>query len=151
MYIIKIIADEHNSRPPLQTWNKPNPPAGYALCPNEFVDVFYSTDPAGFVNIAVEHNIVRSMEVNQEALDAYIASNPVPEKTPAELREEAYNTERIIEWNGDMLTVTETAQLWLYYASEGSETAEELQRLIIDAKNKIREMYPDVTEGDNNK
>ena len=87
MYIILKEAYENGARPPLQSWSDVNPPEGYALCPNEFVDIFYSTNPAGFVNIQIEHNIVRAMEVNQEALDAYIENNKPAEKTPAELNE----------------------------------------------------------------
>lgn len=79
MYIIKIEAMENGSRAPLQTWNGNVPPDGYAFCPDEFAEIFYSTTPAGFVNIQVEDNIVVSMEINQEALDAYIAALPEPE------------------------------------------------------------------------
>lgn len=72
------------------------------------------------------------------------AQRPIPvPPTPAELREQAYNTERLIEWDGEMLTVTEAAQLWQYYAAEGSEKANDLTDLIADAKIKIREQHPD--------
>jgi len=64
-------------------------------------------------------------------------------KTPAQLREEAYNTEPIIVWDGESITVTEAAQLWNYYAAEGSDKAESLQILIAAAKAEIREKYPD--------
>lgn len=79
MYIIKLIANDNGSRPALQTWSRTTPPKGYAICPEEFYEVFYSTTPAGFVNITVENDVVTSMEVNQEALDAYLASLPDPE------------------------------------------------------------------------
>lgn len=70
---------------------------------------------------------------------------PAPEeKTPAQLREEAYNTEAVILWDGEMITVTAAAQLWQYYAAEGSPKADELQPLISYAKATIREKYPDV-------
>ena len=68
---------------------------------------------------------------------------PEPEPTPSEKRENAYNTEKRIEWGGKELTVTEAAQLWEYYASEGSEKADELTALIAAAKANIRERYPD--------
>lgn len=84
MYIIKRNAYENGIRPPLQTWSKPTPPEGYAFCPEEFFGVFYSTTPAGFVNITVENDVVTAMEVNQEALDAYIASLPEPVVSPEE-------------------------------------------------------------------
>ncbi len=82
MYIVKQIANADGSRPPIQTWSLDTPPKGYAICPDEFMEVFYSTDPAGFVNIIMENDVVTSMDVNQEALDAYIASLPEPEPTP---------------------------------------------------------------------
>ena len=74
MYIIKKTANENGSRPPLQTWAKQNLPNGYAICPDEFYAVFYSTSPAGFVNITVDNDIVTSMEVNQTSLNEYIAN-----------------------------------------------------------------------------
>ena len=82
MYLIKKITNTDGSCPPIQTWKKDAPPVGYAVCPEEFHAVFYSTSPAGFVNITVENDVVTSMEVNQEALDAYLASLPGPEPTP---------------------------------------------------------------------
>lgn len=75
MYIIKKTANENGSRPPLQTWTKRSLPNGYAICPDEFYAVFYSTSPAGFVNITVDNDIVTSMEVNQTSLNEYIASH----------------------------------------------------------------------------
>ncbi len=84
MYIIKIKANENGSRPALQTWNSPKLPEDYAVCPEEFYEVFYSTTPAGFVNITVDGGVVVGMTVNEEALEAYIASIPEPVVTPAE-------------------------------------------------------------------
>ena len=66
-----------------------------------------------------------------------------PVLTPAEQREKAYKTQAIIEWDGNMLTVTKAAQKWQYYAAEGSTKADELQALIAAAKQTIREQYPD--------
>lgn len=63
--------------------------------------------------------------------------------TPAQQREQAYNTETIVSWSGEMITVTQAAQLWQYYAAEGNEKATELQALIAEAKATIREKYPD--------
>lgn len=63
--------------------------------------------------------------------------------TPAEKREEAYNTLAIVAWDDEMLTVTQAAQLWQYYAAEGSEKAAQLQAAIAEAKVGIRAMYPD--------
>lgn len=90
MYIIKLNANANGSRPPLQTWGRETLPTGYAKCPEEFYEVFYSTTPSGFVNIEAENDVVTAMEVNREALDAYIASLPEPvepkhEPTTAEI------------------------------------------------------------------
>ena len=75
----------------------------------------------------------------QEVPDNYFTS-----PTPAEQREEAYNTEAIIPWDGQYITVTAAAQLWQYYSAEGNAKAEELQTLIAQAKATIREKYPDL-------
>ena len=82
MYIVRINANADGSRPPIQTWDKKTPPDNYAICPDDFIDIFYSTDPAGFVNITVENNTVIEMTVNEEAYNAYIASLPEPEPEP---------------------------------------------------------------------
>ena len=70
---------------------------------------------------------------------------PEPETpSPAKQREEAYNTQAIIPWDGEMLTVTQASQKWQYYAAEGNTTkTDELTALIAEAKTKIREQYPD--------
>ena len=82
MKIIRIEANPSGSRPPIQDWSVTSLPEGYAYCPEEFVDLFYSTTPAGFVNITVKEEngakVVDTIEVNQEALDAYKATLPDP-------------------------------------------------------------------------
>ena len=82
MYIIQIEANPSGSRPPLQSWNSATLPEGYAWITDEQKDIFYSTTPAGFVNITVEEQegikYVSSIEVNQDALDAYKATLPDP-------------------------------------------------------------------------
>ena len=74
---------------------------------------------------------------------------PEPEQpTPAQLREEAYNTQAVIPWDGEMLTVTEASQKWQYYAAEGNTAkTDELTALIAEAKASIREQYPDEEGG----
>lgn len=72
-----------------------------------------------------------------------VEPEPAATLTPAEQREEAYNTEAIIAWDGEMITVTAAAQLWMYYAAENSAKADELSALIVEAKQTIREKYPD--------
>lgn len=70
-----------------------------------------------------------------------------PVLTPAQQREQAYNTQPIVEWDGQLLTVTEAAQQWAYYSAEGATGKTlELTSRISDAKRTIREQYPDETE-----
>lgn len=69
---------------------------------------------------------------------------PAPEMTPAGRRELAYDTEPVIAWEGQMLTVTDAAQVWAYYAAEGrSDKTDELTALIAAAKYSIRAKWPD--------
>ena len=70
-----------------------------------------------------------------------------PVLTPAQQREQAYNNQPIVEWDGQLLTVTEAAQQWAYYSAEGATGKTlELTSLISQAKRTIREQYPDETE-----
>ena len=82
MFIIRIEANANGSRPPIQSWNSATAPEGFALVTDVQKDVFYSTTPAGFVNITVKEEngakIIDTIEVNQEALDAYKATLPDP-------------------------------------------------------------------------
>ena len=82
MFIIRIEANPSGSRPPLQSWNGATPPEGFALVTDAQKDVFYSTTPAGFVNITMKEEngvkVVDTIEVNQEALDAFKATLPDP-------------------------------------------------------------------------
>lgn len=78
-----------------------------------------------------------------QLMQAEECKNLVPR---AERREEAYNTEAVIAWDGILLSVTEAAQKWQYYAAEGSEKAAALQALIAAAKAEIRARYADETE-----
>ena len=82
MFIIRIEANANGPRPPMQSWNNDTAPEGFALATDAQKDVFYSTTPAGFVNITVKEGngakVVDTIEVNQEALDAYKATLPDP-------------------------------------------------------------------------
>lgn len=69
---------------------------------------------------------------------------PEPEPTPAQQRENAYNAKPCVAWDNTMLTVTEASQKWQYYAAEGNTTkTDELTALIAEAKETIRNLYPD--------
>ena len=78
MKIIRIAPNVNGARPPLQDWGYPELPNGFAWCPDEFVSIFYSTSPAGFVNIEIDNDIVVYMSVNEEALAEYVAGLPKP-------------------------------------------------------------------------
>ena len=84
MYIIALEAQGNGARPPLQMWHNQTAPKGFALCPDAFYDVFYSTSPAGFVHITVEGDTVVAMTVNYEAYNAYVADHPVEPMPEAE-------------------------------------------------------------------
>ncbi len=75
-----------------------------------------------------------------------VSNDPTPSPSPSEQREAAYNTQAVVEWDSCLLTVTEAAQLWQYYAAEGNEKAAQLQDLIAAAKQTIREQFPDEEE-----
>ena len=107
---------------------------GYALIPE---DMETTNFPYGEVEAA---EINGTMTVTKWT-PGEVPVPPTP--APAKQREEAYNTQAIIEWDGTRLTVTQAAQLWQYYAAEGSTKADELQALIAAAKETIRKQYPD--------
>lgn len=109
-------------------------PEGWAAIPK---DMFCGNFPFGEVEAA---------EINGVMTVTKWTAGEIPspvEPTATEQRENAYNTEKVIAWDGEILTVTEAATLWSYYAAEGSEKAPLLQTLIATAKAKIREEYPD--------
>lgn len=83
----------------------------------------------------------QAVERTEDEIEAERATKNI--LAPIQLREQAYNTEAIISWSGEMITVTQAAQLWQYYAAEGNGKANELQTLIAEAKASIREKYPD--------
>ena len=116
MYIIKIKPNDNGSRPALQTWDRKSVPTGYAECPEEFYKVYYSTTPAGFVDITVEDNVVTSMKVNRDALEAYVANMPkrvlTPKKEIAELKKKLADTDYMaIKYAEGALTEKEYAEM----------------------------------------
>lgn len=80
MYIIKREASSNGGRPPLQPWTHKSLPEGFAFCPDEFHDIFYSTSPAGFVELTIEDDIVTGMAAVSEKVDAYKEANPEVEE-----------------------------------------------------------------------
>lgn len=83
MLIMKIEPYESGCRPPVQLWNLDTPPEGYAMCTQDQSDVFYSTNPGGFVDITTKENedgilVVDTIKVNEKALEAYKDTLPDP-------------------------------------------------------------------------
>ena len=114
----------------------------------------FNTVPAGYAKIPDDMNIPATfpfVDIKAEEVDGVMTVTemtagivPAPEQpTPAEQRELAYETMTIIEWQGDLITVDVANDLWLKYSAEGSEVANTLSALIVEAKAKIRDMYPD--------
>lgn len=111
-------------------WTLANCPEGWAVIPDGMVCENYP-----FGTVIVEDGVVVAWTPSAIPAD--------PEPTAAELREIAYNTEPCIEWEGNMITVTQAAQLWQYYAAENNAKAEQLTVLIAAAKAEIRERIHD--------
>lgn len=71
-------------------------------------------------------------------------------QTPKELREQAYETEPLIEYDGEMITVDEANKLFLRYSADGNaDKYMALQILIGRAKADVRARYPDGEETTN--
>lgn len=83
MYIIRNKQDEHGRYTTFQTWNGDTIPDNCFMCPGSFKDIFFSTNPGGFVDITVDKdNVITNMTVNTEAYNAYLASLPELEPEP---------------------------------------------------------------------
>ena len=107
---------------------------GYALIP---ADMETPNFPYGEVEASKINGIMTVTKWTPGEVPA------LPTPAPSKQREEAYNTQAIVDWEGSKITVTQAAQLWQYYAAEGSEKAAQLQALIAVAKEAIRLEYPD--------
>lgn len=93
-------------------------------------------------------NIIYRDATTEEIAEFERKQAELPELSPSELREQAYNTDQTIPWDGDMLTVTQAAQRWAYYAAEGrTDKTDALTALIAAAKADIRAQYPDEEGG----
>lgn len=63
--------------------------------------------------------------------------------TPQEQRRQVYEAESVVTWNGSVITVDEANKVYLQHSAEGNQKAQEIQTLIVAAKELIRQMYPD--------
>ena len=115
----------------------------FNLCQGHyFAGGLYTMDGVPRYKLADGKPVMRSEE--EIAVDRAVRDA----KTPAEQREAAYNSDAVIEWGGEALTVTQAAQQWAYYAAEGdAEKTAALIDLIAAAKQSIRTAYPDEDEG----
>lgn len=105
-------------------------PDGWAVIPDDM-----DCENFPFGTPTVEDGIVTAWEAGVIPAE--------PEPSAEERREIAYNTDPVIPWEDKLITVTAAAQLWQYYAAEGSETAEYLTALIAEAKADIRRRIHD--------
>lgn len=115
------------------------PFGGCLNLPDEMLDAYITT--MGFATILTVGDDVVSVEIDQEAYDAYQNAN---KPTAEQQREQAYESSAIISYRGQMITVDQANKLWTEYTAEGdTETSSTLQTLIAEAKESIREEYPD--------
>lgn len=130
MYIIKIEANESGARPPLQSWSGANQPDGFAYCDEAAKDVFYSTTPAGFVNFELKEidgdKWVENIEVNQEALDAYMATLPDPTDSvkAAKIEEIKKSCEEYINAGTDVTYNDNSVEHFTYALADQSNISE---------------------------
>lgn len=93
---MKIINIERTAPyPPLQSWDNPPIPDGWAEFPDQFHDIFYPPDKraAGFVDITVEGGVVTSCTWNEELYQAWCEETPEQEEAdPEPTMDEIINT-----------------------------------------------------------
>lgn len=70
--------------------------------------------------------------------------DPAP-PTPAQQRENAYQTEPVCMYGNGVYTVDYMNKLWYEYSAEGdAEKVSTIQASIVEGKQIIRERYPDI-------
>lgn len=112
--------------------------------PEEFLELLIEVNDDVFVKEGfIYDSLTNSFREPIEEDYQLIKEELKEELTPAQIREQLYNTEPVIEWENKILTITEASQIWLYYAAEDSEKSQILSELIAIEKNKIRLAYPD--------
>lgn len=130
MFIIRIEANANGSRPPMQSWSNATAPEGFALATDTQKDVFYSTTPAGFVSITVKEEngakVVDTIEVNQEALDAFKATLPDPTDSAktAKIAEIKKACEDYIYAGTDVTYTDDTTEHFTYTLADQSNISE---------------------------
>lgn len=84
--------------------------------------------------------------IGDKYIDGKFVKIEISQPTPEEQRAMSYEAEPIVEWGAELITVDSANKKYYNYFVEGSEKANQLQRLIIKAKKNIRERYPDENE-----
>ncbi len=104
---------------------------GYIEVPETLSDLAFSI--GGYCDLVIEDGVLT---------DIIPAPLPSTTFTPSEQRKRAYETEPLIEWDNEQITVDAANQLWLGYAAEENPKADDLQEKIIAAKTAIRTRIP---------
>lgn len=120
---------------------------------SDYVDL-YADGIAGLYNLSV----ITLHEDNDELIATYTFSEmkgmervgnrlrlyKPSEPTNKEKREQAYETQACVEYDGRILTIDEANKLYLAYMAEGkTERAQNLSIIISVAKSSIRVRFPD--------
>lgn len=80
---------------------------------------------------------------HENLIDVVETEKPIEPVVSAQQREQEYRSNPLIEWQGENITVDQANTVYLQYSAEGSPKAIEIQGLIVDAKESIRQMYPE--------
>lgn len=96
MNIIQLEPNPSGSRPPIQTWSGPVPPAGYIEIPAG-VDTSAMQTHMGFVTLTVEGGVVTAITGDDAAHQAYLESLPPEVPEPPTMDERVSSMEKAIE------------------------------------------------------
>jgi len=117
------------------------PPAGWCVVPEGMLPL--ENFPYGEIETTVIDEVTYLTKWTPLPIPEVIPLMPTAE----ELRKNAYETEEIINWpegTDTMITVDQANLLYLDYFAEGNQdVCTKLQVLIANAKNDIRNRYPD--------
>lgn len=123
---------------------------GVPLCP-EITDVIHLFSDNDFPLCDIDPGDYLRQEIS---VGSWLFTNtpkpvqPEPQVlSPRERREQAYETEPLIEYEGEEITVDEANKLFLQYSAEGNtQKYMDLQILIGRAKADVRARFPDKEE-----
>ncbi|GEM_PF-1272751 len=115
-----------------------DPPYGYIEVPAELEENARQYLP--WATLTIENDILTGITFDEDSKTAWELANQL---SNTELREQAYETDPVISWDSNTMTVDAANQLWAAYSAEGNtDKATQLQALIVAAKTTIRETYP---------